>query len=642
VNALRNLGLPFLLGAALVSPAAGALPPITAADWAAKAPANDPTARALVLYKRGEIELMDPRQEQVASSLRIEQRIKLLTREGLEEAELEIAHGRRLRLQSLTGRTLLPDGRVLPLSAEAKFERRLSTKRKSWVTAVAFPGVEVGAIVEYEAVLRFDTFLFLEPWFLSELVPVVYSEVIFSLPKSINVFPWGRDPFKVGLQTETTTDHRVTLRVWARDLPAIPIEPLGPPFAELATQYGIVATAYLHSQVERLFDSWQGTADYFEEWIYGPARRKDRGVAQRAKQLVGGERDPGKKAELLYRFVRDEIRTERETGITLADDKGVGEVLARGEGDYAAKALLLQVMLDAVGVPARLVWANERSTGYALLDVPSPDWFERVLVAVDLPAGRVFLEPGERELAFGALPAEVEASQAVLVDRKKPEVVQLPALAVEANRRSAKVVLAVDEEGRISGSGDLLFTGQHAVSAMAAAAASTEGNAWQRWLEDRLPGFEVEAVETATDVDGGQARLTWRMGQPAEEVLGDEASLTPSLPLGPVTQFLTLAPDKRRTPVVYPFPDRDELTLELTYPAGWRVEELPPPAQTTNPAGAFVVTSANEEATRTVRFQRRLDITMREATDRAGYVNLQALLAATAQHDAQRLGLARR
>ena len=119
-------------------------------------------------------------------------------------------------------------------------------------------------------------------------------------------------------------------------------------------------------------------------------------------------------------------------------------------------------------------------------------------------------------------------------------------------------------------------------------------------------------------------------------------SLSPSRPLGPITQAFTLPPSQRVTPVVLPFADRDELTLEVTFPEGWRVEVLPAAAEVKNEAGALHATAAVDTARRVVRYERRLEITARESGGREAYARLQALFAAAEKQDAQALALARR
>jgi transglutaminase-like putative cysteine protease len=636
-----------ILALAWAAPAAAELPPLTAADWAATAPADDPRASMLVLFERAEMQLRDLTRQQASSSMRLEQRIKVLTPEGLHGGEFEFAHSRWLRLKSLTGRTVLPGGRVVPLPADAKFERRRSQRRRSWVTAVAFPGVEVGAIVEVEAHLYFDSFVSMEPWLLSETVPVVHSEVVYDIPNNIQFGTWGRDPFSAGVEVDKSQGPRgFRIRAWADDLPAVPAEPWSPPFADLATQFGVITSAYRVSDtLIRLTDSWPSACAWIDEQYYMEARRGDRGVAQRARELVAKLHDPREKAVTLYRFVRDEVRNEDAAGVWLEEGARLADVLAEGAGDSAEKALLLQSMLDAAGIRSRLVWANERSTGLPVMEVPSPAWFERVLVAVDLsglPEGRAFLDPSTPDLPFGVLPYELEGGQAVLFDVKKPEVVRLPSLAVEANGRDATLKLAVDDEGRLAGTGELRLSGQHGLLALAKGDPAKRQETWQSWLGENLPGFKVDAVEVATPPDAGELVLTWRMTQRDEEVLGDEVTLSPSRPLGPVTQALTLPPAARRTPVVLPFGDRDEVTLELSFPAGWKVESLPSGIQADGPAGLLQATVVVDDAQHRLRYHRRLDVRQREDPTREGYVRLRDFYALAEKQDAQVLGLARR
>ena len=96
---------------------------------------------------------------------------------------------------------------------------------------------------------------------------------------------------------------------------------------------------------------------------------------------------------MLYRFVRDQIETEDLPGVGLPEDTTADSVLAARRGDSAGKALLLQAMLQAVGVPGRAVWASDRDDGKFDASFPNPRWFDRVLVMLDLDGQRVFLDP---------------------------------------------------------------------------------------------------------------------------------------------------------------------------------------------------------------------------------------------------------
>ena len=66
---------------------------------------------------------------------------------------------------------------------------------------MAFPSVQVGAILDYRYELRFDSIYFLEPWYFSEGVPVRYSEIFFKAPGGLHVQAWSRTPSRVKIQT---------------------------------------------------------------------------------------------------------------------------------------------------------------------------------------------------------------------------------------------------------------------------------------------------------------------------------------------------------------------------------------------------------------------------------------------------------
>ena len=173
-----RLALRSVLAALLFAPAAPValraadFPPVTDAERALQSVPGEPNAPAVVLGKSAELWLMDLARQEISSRLVSRVRIKVLSEQGMSQGEVEIPHSSFVRLVKLDGRTVLPDGRVVPLPKDARFERRLSKAEKLYVTSVAFPAVEVGAILDYEYELRFDSLYFLEPWFLSDELPL--------------------------------------------------------------------------------------------------------------------------------------------------------------------------------------------------------------------------------------------------------------------------------------------------------------------------------------------------------------------------------------------------------------------------------------------------------------------------------------
>ena len=556
-------------------------PAVSAEEWALTSVPGHPGAGAVVLSKKGEIQLMDLASQDVSSTLTVTVRTKILTEAGLEHAEVVVPHSSYLRLLSFSGRTVLPDGRTVPLPKDAKFERKLSERDKVYVTSVAFPAVEVGAVLDYRYEMRFDSPLLLEPWYFSERLPVRFAEVVYQVPGTLQARSWSRDPYQVGLKSESTTNRQGTrLRLWAEDLPPVPDEPYSPPFGDLATQYLLVPTAYRDANEHSpLMETWESTCKLFEEWDYKPARRRSGSAKKRAKEIAAGAQGEGPRAvaEALYRFVRDEIETEDLSGIGLRKDVTPDSVLKAGSGDPADKAVLLQTMLEAAGIGAKLVWAADRHDGLVDLRLPNPGWFDHVLVAAELAGGsgggqgggRVYLDPSVPLLGFGRLLPGLEGTAALIVDPKKPEEVTLPSSPHDANGRRAKLDLALDESGAVSGRGELVLTGHHVWSETPDGAPLAEiEEAWRERLESRFADFEIQELTAEGSPDAQEVRLEWSFRQNEEEVLGDESQLAPSAPLGPASQPFAAGAALRRSPVFFAFGDADLLEMTLTWPEG--------------------------------------------------------------------------
>lgn len=637
-----------LLTAAVLSGAAAAqgFPPLTERERSLTSFPGEPNAPAVVLSKTSEFLMMGyGHAGQVSSSLLVTTRVKILTEAGKSQGEVSIPHSSYVRLQGFKGRTVLPDGRVLSVPDDARFERKVSQRQRRSVTSVAFPGVEVGAILDYRYELRFDTFYFLEPWYFSDELPVLRSEVTFKVPRELQVKAWSGDPFKVGVRSETRqTPLGTEIRVWAENLPSVPDEPFGLPFADLATQMMLLPAVY-GDEYQRmpLLESWASACKLIDEIQYDRARRKDGGVDRKAREIAGTAGGDRQKAEALYRFVRDEIATEDLEGVLLDEGSSVERTLSSRSGDYAEKAMLLQALLKAVRIESRLVWAAHRWRGRIDTGVANPGWFDRAFVMAEIGGGRVFLDPSDRALGFGQIQAGYEGTPALIYDKKKPEPIVLPESTFDQNGRRAVIDLALDETGRLAGTGELVLTGHPAwerIDWQEDEARTVE--AWKEWLAERYKDFQIADVRAEELPDDRKARLTWSMKQREEEVLGDESNLAPSLPLGPVAQPFVQAADQRRSPVLFPYPEMEEIELRLRWPAGWTVEAMPSLARQDNAVGGLTVGVESDDAERSLVYRRRLELRQKQLGSKQHYEAVRALYAAAEKSDAQAISLVRR
>jgi Domain of Unknown Function with PDB structure (DUF3857) len=336
--------------------------------------------------------------------------VKILTEKGLQDnGEIAIVHSKAFRLKKFTGRTVLPDGTIEPVPADAKFTRTESESKGIFVTAVAFPGVQVGAILDCSYELESLYTPFLEPWYFSDAaLPVRHAELVYRTAKDWRLQLYSRSPLGVVIDHEESQDlSGRELRVWAENLPALPHEPHGPPFGELAAQ-ALVLPAEVNTDSEQptpVLKSW-----FFAVKLiagrYWETRQRSYGVARKARSIAA-KGTPRQTAEALFAFVRDEIQTTPASGLEIDVDDGssLGKVLSDRRGTATEKTLLLAKMLSLSGIHCGLIWARDRRLG-AVTDTgaPNPAWF-------DAATGREAARDRPRGLRIFALPVQCSGEE---------------------------------------------------------------------------------------------------------------------------------------------------------------------------------------------------------------------------------------
>jgi hypothetical protein len=644
----RMRAIPILAVASLtlaplaVRAAEPAFPPVTEAERAYSAVPGEPNAPAVVLFKRAELRLAGYGRliGSFDAHLRVRVRMKILTEAGRHNGEVAVAHGEGLRLEGFMARTVLPDGRIVPVPADATFLRRTSESRKTFVTSVAFPAVAAGAILDYQYELVFSSAFVLEPWYLSEEIPVRHAEIVFQLAKHWTPLVWTRSPLGVRIEQEKQETFSGTeIRAWAENLPAVPDAPYGPAYADLASQIAVLPAAYEAGGTYKLLADWYSTTS-FASRIYEQVEEHGLGVEGPAHKIAGTG-DPRQKIEALYRYVRDEIRTSPWTGVLVDPELRLRKIFDGHRGTGAEKALVLQSMLQGIGIRSDLVWAGGREHGTFDPALPSPAWFDTMLVAVTLDGKAVFLDPSEPSLGFGQLRPGYGGTPALVCDRAQRIV--LPEVPFDRNLRRAEIDLAMDDKGRLAGTGTLRLTGLRAVERLYWKGDETATlQAWKDWLARQYPDFRISNLQAVEAPDEHKVTVTWALAQREDEVLGDETTVVTSAPLGPATQPFVETAEERRLDVLFDYPCRDEVELHLRWPAGWKVERRPDSSALEMAVGALATWVVMNPADRTLFYRRRFEVTRRRLSSKSEYEAVRALFGAAAKNDAESVVLVHR
>ncbi|MCB1035105.1 MAG: DUF3857 domain-containing protein [Acidobacteria bacterium] len=642
---IRKLTAFFVVAAAGLIPGsalqAAGWPEIPKSEWDLTSFPGIPNAPAVVLLSRGELHFDH---NAVSSYFEVYTRIKILNEEGRKYGTLEIPSSSFYRVKGVDGRTLLPDGRIAELDKDAKFERKISTFYKYSVISFAMPAVEVGSIVEFRYRQFFDSVAFAEPWYFDSELPTLRSEIECDYPDTLGFAPVKFSPFRQEIkESSQRTPNSYRTLYWMENLPPVPDEPWRFPFADLSSWALFLPREQAYSgRIYDLFKDWESTVDLWQgsgKYGYKGARGNASAAKSEAKKLAAKASSARQKAELVFRFVRDEIHTELGASVGVGD-RGVDKTFKDRRGDSADKAVLLQVMLDALKLDSSLGWVRPRDVGRTQVNIPTPFQFDKVLVVLELEGKRVFLDPSDPDVPFGVLPADLEGVPCLLVDGKKPEWVDTPVTPLESNRRLATLDLAVDEEGLIHGSGKIRFEGLNALDARRRHRQAEDAEEyWQKWLESRYPGYDLTEVAFVVPEETLELELSWKLGLRADEALGDEVALNTAAPLALTNNPFNLPPGRRVTPVLLSYPDVDEVEVTLTWPEGWQVESAPQPAPFSNGAGSFEARLTTDPAQRKLQAQRKFTTGVKEFVGTNAYSQLHQLYAKAAAADAEQVVL---
>ncbi len=200
----------------------------------------------------------------------------------------------------------------------------------------------------------------------------------------------------------------------------------------------------------------------------------------------------------------------------------------------------------------------------------------------------------------------------------------------------------MNDEGRLSGQGTLLLTGHAAWGRIGWKNDEAQAlQAWKDWLSERFREFQISDVKAIESPDDRKVTLTWTLVQREEEVLGDEITLMPSAPLGPVAQPFAAPAANRRTSVLLDYPFREEVELRLRWPEGWEVASSPEAKVLLNPAGRLTAEIETRDQERLLIYRRQMDLPQRELRPKE-YGSLRAYYDAVEKSDAQKLLLVRR
>jgi transglutaminase-like putative cysteine protease len=483
------------------------------------------------------------------------------------------------------------------------------------------PAATPGSIVGYEVEIEERPYVMTDEWAFEDTVPVRETHYTLQLPPG-----WS---FKASWlnHAEQAADSSVGGRThWVlRDLRPIAVEAQMPPWQGIAGR--LVISLLPPDGQPRGFQSWREMGVWYQGLARGRTEPSPQ-IKQKVIELTQTAATPLDKMKVLAAFVQNDVRyVAIELGIGGLQPHAATDVFANRYGDCKDKATLLKSMLAEIGVESDYFLINTERGAITATTVPNLG-FNHAILAIHLPAGSadpallavtqsgrlgriLFFDPTDTLTPFGRLRGVLQSSYGMLVTADGGELLSTPQLPGEASsiQRTAKMTL--DETGTLRGDVHETWSGDMASAQRAAARASTQATDRIRPVEsvaaDSFSSFDIlKAVVINGPVNDRPYEWDYTIEAPRyAKTAGDLLLVRPRI-LGSKTSALLETKEPRRQPIEFPGPERDTDVFEIALPAGYEVDELPPPVSADY--GFVAYQSKTELLGHTLRYTRTFEI----------------------------------
>ena len=594
--AFRAVALALLLLPAAVSVRAGDAPQWMRALVNAPVPPHDEKTNAIVLYAEDILNVQG--NGKIKSISR--RAYKILRPAGREYGMIHATFDGETKITAIRGWCIPAQGKDYEVKDKEVVETALLGVLNGELATdirtkfLQIPAAEPGNIVGYEIEHEDRPYVMEDEWAFQETVPVREARYTLQLP--------GGWEYKANwLNHKPVQPSSVSGNQWQwviSDIEAIRPENSMPPWRGVAGRM-VVTLLPPGGSSQKGFENWKEEG----AWEAGLERgRRDPSpeIKDKVAQLTAGAKTPLDKMRAIAQFVQQEIRyVAIELGIGGWQPHPAPQVFTHKYGDCKDKVTLMSSMLAEIGVESYYVSINTNRGAVTPETPASMGLFNHEILAVRLPdgltdpslaavlqhpkAGRIlFFDPTNDLTPFGQLSGDLQANYGLLVTPDGGDLVMLPKLTTSLNgvRRTAQMTLG--STGGLNGEIHEMRTGDRAAMHRELLRTATKDadkiKPVETMLAHSLATFRITKAsvtnlkQTDQPFEYNYAVIAENYAKPAGNLL----LVRPRI-VGSMSSDLLETKEARKFPVEFDGPSLDSDTFEIKLPAGYEVDDLPPP-----------------------------------------------------------------
>ena len=467
-------------------------------------------------------------------------RIKVLTEKGKELATVEVPPYLRgtSKIVDIKGRTIHPDGSIIPLTGKPEDLLLFKTKARNGDTTQVsrkvfnLPSVEVGSILEYSYQIQLDDDQYSSPhWEIQ--CPYFIHKAHYSF-KPFQSFMPGAESLRITTSRYLEDEHErvinslmwlwylpngVTVKNDARhfmvdltDVPPAPEEEWMPPVDSV--RYRVF---FYYKAASSAGDFWVTDAKLWSKDVNRFAEPTSE-IKEAVARLVAPADSDLEKAKKLYSAVQaldntDYSRKKSESELKqlkMKEIKHAGDVWNQKAGDSNEIAMLYLTMLRAAGLTAYAEKVVDRERGTFDISYLSLGQLDDMLVVLSLGDKSIDLDPGEKMCPFQTISWRHSGAGGLLQSAKETNAVTTAAQQYPANKTLRVGDVTLDGHGGVTGSFRIVLTGQAALYWRQQALTNDDAEIKKEFdhsLESIFPDGVEAHVDSFTGMDDPEVNL---------------------------------------------------------------------------------------------------------------------------------------
>jgi transglutaminase-like putative cysteine protease len=605
--------------------AAGA---VSAPDWmraqvTAPIPAHDDETDAVLLYSEASLTVLAP-----GKMKRVERyAYRILRRDGESYGTVRADYSPMDRITAMRAWSIPAEGKDYEVKQKDIVETGITDVEGGELVSdvrrkiLRIPAATPGSIVGYEIEQDLQPYAMTDEWTFQRSVPVRETRFSVTLPAG-----WTYKVFWINYPETAPVQATAGLSRWTlNDLKPVKLERSMPPWRGIAGR--MVISLQPPEGKQGGFQSWKDMGVWYLGLTNG-RRDASAEIRQKVQEITQSSPTQLAKMQALASFIQKEIRyVAIELGVGGVQPHPAAEVFSHRYGDCKDKVTLLSSMLKEIGVESHYVIINTER-GSVVPTTPPNMGFNHVIVAIQLPAGVdtstlpavidhktlgkvLFFDPTSQLIPFGYLPGGLQANTAMFVTPAGGELVTLPQTASALNGLQRTAKLTLDENGGLRGEVRETYLGDAAAGERWNLRAAQQDVDQIKPVESMLThSLSTFAIEKATV---GNLRviaqpLVWNYTLVVDRYAknaGDLVLIRPRV-FGSLSSSMMETKEARQHPVEFDAPLRNTDVFEITLPAGYAVDELPPPVN--EDIGFVSYRSATELKGNLLRYTRTLEV----------------------------------